>query len=63
LLLSIITLGVSGSDRFLGVGGRDLDRGRVEDIEVYDERSVILLVGEGAGVCLGEIMTMWCQVL
>ena len=60
LLLSTIIFGVSGirgSDRFLSIVGRDLDRRRRGGIDVSDERSVILLAGEGTGVCFGRFMT------
>ena len=60
LLLSIITFGVSGilgGDQSLDIVGRDLDRRRREGIDVSEERSVILLAGEGSGVCFGKIMS------
>ena len=61
MLLSKITFGVSGirgCDQSFGIVGRDLDRRRREGIEVSDERSVVILVGEGTGVCFGESVTI-----
>ena len=60
LLLSIITFGVSGilgGDQSLDIVGRDLDRRRREGIDVSDERSIILLAGDGSGVCFGKFTT------
>ena len=60
LLLSIITFGVSGilgGDQSLDIVGSDLDLRRREGIDVSEERSVILLAGEGSGVCFGKIMS------
>ena len=60
LLLSIITFGVSGilgGDQSLDIVGSDLDLRRREGIDVSEERSVILLAGDGSGVCFGKIMS------
>ncbi len=62
-MLSRITFGVwdlwlQPGGGGLGIVGRDLDRRRREGIEMSDERSVVLLVGEGTGVCFGESVTI-----
>ena len=56
--MTIGVIGIRGSDKSLGSVGRDLDLRRREGIEVSDERSVVILVGEGTGVCFGERVTI-----